>query len=324
MARIKQVFLASISGVGAIGWMVWLLILFMRLLSVLGDIDLLHNYLGSVGSFLETGWGTLISIVVGAIIVGSAIHHGIRNPKPNHSAGSPKPQRFFASLKSRVLSINPSQMIIGGFMVIVFGVVIGGAMIGFGLWQQGKALTSQPKQAAATPGVAPSTQVPALPPAVSNSPSPTPAPTNSDILWSFETDPDANFLGWGGPGASTLVYNFQAQETNNTDDPFRELRGFVRIDAVNSGQANREFPASFTSAHTGKELTNGVPRRSSFFLSAKFDGGILFDKFLNEYTPFTFVFFYDGKTYRRHFSKDECVKIIAVAVFPEAKLPWKK
>lgn len=46
-----------------------------RGLSAMGDVDLLNTYLGPFGRFLDTGLGTLSCVVIGAVIVGSAIIH---------------------------------------------------------------------------------------------------------------------------------------------------------------------------------------------------------------------------------------------------------
>lgn len=73
--KIKEYAKASFSGAGPIGWLVWLFKPIARGLNMLGDVDLLGNYLGGAGKFLASGWGTLACVVVGAVIVGSAILH---------------------------------------------------------------------------------------------------------------------------------------------------------------------------------------------------------------------------------------------------------
>jgi hypothetical protein len=97
----------SISGPGLIGWIVELIRPIMAGLGALRDVDLLHNYFGAIGRFLETGWGTLVSVAVGAIIIGSAIHrsapHGTSEPNP----------------KGR-----PMSLIIAGVVIIIVGAVI--------------------------------------------------------------------------------------------------------------------------------------------------------------------------------------------------------
>lgn len=65
---------ASLTGPGLLGWFVALTKPIAKILSMAGDVDLLANYFGVAGRFLETGWGTLTSVVLGAVIIGYAIH----------------------------------------------------------------------------------------------------------------------------------------------------------------------------------------------------------------------------------------------------------
>ena len=65
---------ASLTGPGLLGWLVALIKPIAKILSMAGDVDLLANYFGVTGRFLETGWGTLTSVVLGAVIIGYAIH----------------------------------------------------------------------------------------------------------------------------------------------------------------------------------------------------------------------------------------------------------
>jgi hypothetical protein len=71
---IKTILKDAFSGFGPLGW----LLIFAKPLNsgvtILGDFDLLKNYGGALGRFLDTGWGTLTSIVLGALIVGYAIY----------------------------------------------------------------------------------------------------------------------------------------------------------------------------------------------------------------------------------------------------------
>jgi hypothetical protein len=85
---IKAAFLASLRGPGLLGWLVALIKPIAKGLSMAGDIDLLANYFGAVGKFLDTGWGTLASFALGAIIIGYAIHRRIQlEPKGGDTAG---------------------------------------------------------------------------------------------------------------------------------------------------------------------------------------------------------------------------------------------
>src|ERR1700730_8191400 len=72
---------ASLTGPGLLGWLVALIKPIAKVLSMAGDIDLLANYFGVAGRFLETGWGTLTSVVLGAVIIGYAIHRKMQFPE---------------------------------------------------------------------------------------------------------------------------------------------------------------------------------------------------------------------------------------------------
>jgi hypothetical protein len=41
---------------------------------MLGEVDLFETYGGAAGKFLNTGWGTLFSFILGASIIGYAIY----------------------------------------------------------------------------------------------------------------------------------------------------------------------------------------------------------------------------------------------------------
>jgi hypothetical protein len=49
-----------------------------KIIDRLSEMDFLATYAGPVGRFLETGWGTLTSIAVGAGIIGFSIYQGLR------------------------------------------------------------------------------------------------------------------------------------------------------------------------------------------------------------------------------------------------------
>jgi hypothetical protein len=74
----KAALRASLTGPGLLGWLIALIKPIVKVLNMVGDIDLLANYFGAAGRFLETGWGTLSSIVLGTVIIGYAIHRRIQ------------------------------------------------------------------------------------------------------------------------------------------------------------------------------------------------------------------------------------------------------
>jgi hypothetical protein len=75
---IKAALRASLTGPGLLGWLIALIKPIAKVLSMASDVDLLANYFGAVGRFLQTGWGTLASIVLGTVIIGYAIHRRIQ------------------------------------------------------------------------------------------------------------------------------------------------------------------------------------------------------------------------------------------------------
>jgi hypothetical protein len=82
---IKAAFRASLSGPGLLGWLVALVKPIVKALNMAGDIDLLANYFGAAGRFLETGWGTLTSVALGAVIIGYAVNRNMRRAVKDES-----------------------------------------------------------------------------------------------------------------------------------------------------------------------------------------------------------------------------------------------
>src|ERR1700730_11206703 len=82
---IKAAFRASLSGPGLLGWLVALVKPIAKAMNMASDIDLLANYFGASGRFLETGWGTLMSVVLGAVIIGYAIYRNMRRAAKDES-----------------------------------------------------------------------------------------------------------------------------------------------------------------------------------------------------------------------------------------------
>jgi len=74
---IKELAKDAFSGVGPLGWLFLLLKPANKGIEMLGEVDLFESYGGYVGRFLETGWGTLVSIFIGAAIIGYAIYKRI-------------------------------------------------------------------------------------------------------------------------------------------------------------------------------------------------------------------------------------------------------
>jgi hypothetical protein len=132
----------------------------------------------------------------------------------------------------------------------------------------------------------------------------TPAAPLSDFGWGFERYPGYDFVGMSmDGGGQILVHQFQAQGHNNTKDPIVKVSGIVRSD-----RSGKEFPILFNLTD-GKYLTadqlNPIPVDAIIDTRAYFSDNekpIPLTKFLSDMVPFTFIFNYDGKTYRRRFT----------------------
>ncbi len=74
---IKTLIKDAFSGIGPLGWLFLLLKPANKGVEMLGEIDLFETYGGSIGRFLDTGWGTLTSIIIGTLIIGYAIYKRI-------------------------------------------------------------------------------------------------------------------------------------------------------------------------------------------------------------------------------------------------------
>src|SRR5258708_6411129 len=129
--------------------------------------------------------------------------------------------------------------------------------------------------------------------------SPVPVTALSDFEWGFEKYPGYDFIGMSeGTDGQILVHQFQAQGHNNTKDPIIKVAGTVRSDA------GKEFPILFNLLD-GKYLTssqlNPIPVDAIIdtraYLSSD-EKPIPLKQFLADFVPFTFIFNYDGKTYR--------------------------
>jgi hypothetical protein len=74
LAKIKTLIKDSFTWPGWVGWVLTLLKPLDKGLSMLGDVDLLANYGGVIGRFLDTGTGYFVSILFGGGIIGYAIY----------------------------------------------------------------------------------------------------------------------------------------------------------------------------------------------------------------------------------------------------------
>jgi hypothetical protein len=178
--------------------------------------------------------------------------------------------------KSR-LRLEPSHVIILGLAIALGGVV----------WQMNSAKLAKTET-----------------PTNNTTATTTPVVPLSDFAWGFERYPGYDFIGMsiGGDG-QLLVHQFQAQGHNNTKDPIVKVRGVVRSD-----RTNKEFSILFNLTD-GKYLTpdqlNPIPVDAIIDTRAYFSDDekpIPLKQFLSDFVPFTFIFYYDGKTYRHTFT----------------------
>jgi hypothetical protein len=129
----------------------------------------------------------------------------------------------------------------------------------------------------------------------------------SDFGWGFERYPGYDFIGMSmGTDGQILVHQFQAQGHNNTKDPIKMVAGVVRSD-----RTSQEFPVLFNLAdgkfRTADQL-NPIPVDAIIDTRAYFSDDekpIPLRQFLSDFVPFTFIFNYDGKSYRRRFTLDD-------------------
>jgi hypothetical protein len=66
---------------GWVGWIVFFIKPIRSAIDTLSEMDFLAGYWTSIGTFLSTGWGTLASVCIGAVILGYSIRHSMREPK---------------------------------------------------------------------------------------------------------------------------------------------------------------------------------------------------------------------------------------------------
>jgi len=76
---LKTVILPAVSGTGLIGLAIAFGRPIYRGIDVIGNIDFVRSYWGNIGSFLDSGWGTLTTIMVGMAIVAYAIYRGLKS-----------------------------------------------------------------------------------------------------------------------------------------------------------------------------------------------------------------------------------------------------
>jgi len=143
------------------------------------------------------------------------------------------------------------------------------------------------------------------------------------IAWNFEEAASGlnYFLGFNRQNQEeTRISGFTAHGKNITNDPITEFKGYIRSDVTNEQwpiyllaedphATNAPFMVFLP---TPPQETFGIPGGAEFnittFGKAVFDGGkdgVPISKFKRDFSSFTLVMEYDGKTYRRQFTNKE-------------------
>ena len=111
LAKFSQLLRDSLSGPGFLGWALFLYKPLNSALAVAGGADLLSNYGGAAGRFLDTGWGTLVSLALGAIIIGYALQ------RRGHNAHE-------VQTEMRRWNVESKQVIVAGLVILVIGIAV--------------------------------------------------------------------------------------------------------------------------------------------------------------------------------------------------------
>lgn len=150
------------------------------------------------------------------------------------------------------------------------------------------------------------------------------SPNTGPIIWNFDETASGHgyFLDMQkAEGREANIVGFGAIGKNITSDPIDDFQGYLRSDLT-----NETLPIYFMAADAGAthactisvptppEDTLGIPAFSLFaiathkkplYVNVPYQDAIAATKFKNEFAPFTVVLKYDGKEYKRRFSREE-------------------
>jgi hypothetical protein len=150
-----------------------------------------------------------------------------------------------------------------------------------------------------------------------------------EIAWNFEDTARGKgyFLDMQKPlGSELMVAGFGAHGKNTSSEPITDFDGYLRSDKNNETLPVYILAADpiVTSACTFLKPslpkdTLGIPAFADFNISTskkpiilnQYEGMPL-SRFLNEFVPFTIVLKYNGKSYQRHFTKEEVDRQVAI------------
>jgi hypothetical protein len=156
-------------------------------------------------------------------------------------------------------------------------------------------------------------------------------PNTGPIVWNFEETASGHgyFLNMQKPtNGEPRIVGFGAHGKNTSSEPISNFNAYLRSDstnetipiyiiAVESGAANVCTPA----VPTLPEDTLGIPPfadfdivsyKKPFFINVLSPDAVPLSKFLSDFVPFTIVMSYDGRSYERHFSKEEVDRQVAL------------
>lgn len=124
-------------------------------------------------------------------------------------------------------------------------------------------------------------------------------------FWGISWDFTGYFLGMTATeGANIHITSLQVRGKNNTNNPISKIEGYIQ-----SNITNRKIPILLESMPP--EKTNGIPPKCRFWIRALFRDpnakieGIAAEKFLKEFSDFTYVFKYDSREYKYQFKRKE-------------------
>ncbi len=157
------------------------------------------------------------------------------------------------------------------------------------------------------------------------------SPDNGRIVWNLEETASGHgyFLNMQKPAdQEPRIVGFGAHGKNISSEPISDFDAYLRSDTTNEtlpiyivAAASGVTNACSMAAPTLPKDTLGIPAfadfdivsyEKPFFLNVLYPDAVPLTKFLNEFVPFTLVMKYDGRNYKRHFSKEEVDRQVAL------------
>src|SRR5437667_12458632 len=86
---IRSLLVAMVAPPGLIGWAILLIRPILHLIDRFSEMDFVATYWPVVRTFLDTGHGTLVSIAIGASIIGYSIVHAVHTAPASRYDNAP-------------------------------------------------------------------------------------------------------------------------------------------------------------------------------------------------------------------------------------------